>query len=106
MVEDRHIEIGLPVSSLQPPKPVDEDEQAVNRIYYIAAADIDRMKAATKKRTKVEAFIAYIWRVLAKTTTLEEKWCRMGVVVDDRSRLGSANEEPLIISYCIHCRCS
>ncbi|WOK94989.1 hypothetical protein Cni_G03694 [Canna indica] len=80
----------VPVSSLPPPKPVDEGEPAVNRIYYIAAADVDRMQAATKKRTKVEAFTAYIWLVLAKAAAPEEKWCRMGVVVDGRSRLGSA----------------
>ncbi|THU58351.1 hypothetical protein C4D60_Mb03t13320 [Musa balbisiana] len=79
----------VPVSSLPPPKHHYSD-QAVNRIYYIAAADINRMQSSAKRRTKIVVFTAYLWRVLAKAAAPEDRWCRMGVVVDGRSRLGNA----------------
>ncbi|RRT59972.1 hypothetical protein B296_00010634 [Ensete ventricosum] len=76
----------VPFSSLPPPEP-DHSEEAINRIYYIAAADIDRMQSSTKGRTKIEAFTAYLWRALAKTAAPGDNWCRMGIVVDGRARL-------------------
>ncbi|XP_008783080.2 coniferyl alcohol acyltransferase [Phoenix dactylifera] len=84
----------VPVSSLPAlPPPSPDQEPAVNRIYYIVADDIARIQvAAGGQRTKIEAFTAYLWRVLSRTTRLDDKVCRMGAVVDGRSRLARGGE--------------
>ncbi|XP_008795534.1 coniferyl alcohol acyltransferase-like [Phoenix dactylifera] len=82
-----------PISSLVPPSsPPQLQQPTVSRIYYITAEDVDRMQTAASSggaahRTKVEAFTAYLWRVLAKGTVSGDKPCRMGLVVDGRSRI-------------------
>ncbi|XP_073102161.1 coniferyl alcohol acyltransferase-like [Elaeis guineensis] len=82
----------VPVSSLPPP-PASDEEDAVNRIYYITADDIARIQAAAgRKRTKIEVFTAYLWRVLARGARPEDKVCRMGAVVDGRTRLARGGE--------------
>ncbi|XP_010928753.1 coniferyl alcohol acyltransferase [Elaeis guineensis] len=84
----------VPFSSLPPlPPPSPDQEAAVSRIYYIVADDIARIQvAAGGQRTKMEAFIAYLWRVLSRTARPEDKVCRIGAVVDGRSRLAPGGE--------------
>ncbi|KAG1364170.1 hydroxycinnamoyltransferase 1 [Cocos nucifera] len=85
----------VPVSSLPPmaPPPSPDQEAAVSRIYYIVADDIARIQvAAGGQRTKIEAFTAYLWRVLSRTARPEDKVCRMAGVVDGRSRLAPGGE--------------
>ncbi|XP_074572938.1 coniferyl alcohol acyltransferase-like [Curcuma longa] len=83
----------VPVSSLPPPpiSPPPLTDLLVNRIYYIASADVASLQSSTRGRTKVEAFTAYLWRALAKAAEAEgERWCSMGAVVDGRTRLSAA----------------
>ncbi|XP_038984253.1 coniferyl alcohol acyltransferase-like [Phoenix dactylifera] len=80
------------VSSRPPPLSPDQ-EAAVSRICYVAADDIARIQAASGgQRTKFEAFTAYLWRVLARGARPEDKVCRMGAVVDGRTRLARGGE--------------
>lgn len=82
----------VPISSLPPP-PSSDQEAAVNRIYVVAADDIARIQAAAGcQRTKIEAFTGYLWRVLARGARPEDKVCRMGAVVDGRTRLARGGE--------------
>ncbi|WOL19012.1 shikimate O-hydroxycinnamoyltransferase-like [Canna indica] len=79
----------LPISSIPPPpEPSLSGDEAINRIYYITADDIRRLQSSTNKRTKTEAFTAYLWRALARAVPPEDASCRMGIVVDGRARLG------------------
>ncbi|XP_073002127.1 coniferyl alcohol acyltransferase-like [Typha latifolia] len=84
----------LSVSSIPPPRR--SPTEAVNRIYYITADDIALLQSsAGKGRTKLEAFTAYLWRLLAKSSDPKEKSCRMGVVVDGRSRLAASTNKSM-----------
>ncbi|OAY66741.1 Rosmarinate synthase [Ananas comosus] len=87
-----------PLSSLPPPP--DSDTAAapvsVNRIYYIAAKDVTTLQAAAGKgKTKLEAFTACLWRLLAKAADADEKVCCMGVVVNGRGRLCGGEDDML-----------
>ncbi|XP_073002081.1 coniferyl alcohol acyltransferase-like [Typha latifolia] len=84
----------LPISSIPPPSRA--LTECVNRIYYITAEDIALLQSsAGKGRTKLEAFTAYLWRLLAKSFDQKEKKCRMGVVIDGRSRLAASTNESM-----------
>ncbi|KAL6843880.1 hypothetical protein ACP4OV_026451 [Aristida adscensionis] len=61
---------------------------AANRIFRLAAADVAALQAsAGPGRTKLEAFTAHLWRLLAKAATPRQRSCCMGMVVDGRVRL-------------------
>lgn len=81
----------VPVSQLPPPA---NSSDSVNRIYYIASADVDRLQdlasepGGRKPRTKLEAFTAYLWKLVGAGSGKQAS--RMGVVVDGRRRLGPA----------------
>ncbi|KAJ4801577.1 HXXXD-type acyl-transferase family protein [Rhynchospora pubera] len=55
--------------SLQPPpNPQLSSETRVNHIYYISAVDIARLQELTgHNHTKIVCFIAYFWKILART---------------------------------------
>lgn len=63
----------------------------LKRLYYIDHSDIDRLQrlASTNgnKRTKIEAFSAYLWQVMAKAINKNHSNCKMGWLVDGRTRL-------------------
>ncbi|XP_057766811.1 coniferyl alcohol acyltransferase [Salvia miltiorrhiza] len=63
----------------------------LKRLYYIDYSNIDRLQRLAntngKKRTKIEAFSAYIWQVMAKVVDKSHNNCRMGWLVDGRTRL-------------------
>ncbi|ONK72084.1 uncharacterized protein A4U43_C04F15520 [Asparagus officinalis] len=73
----------MPISSVKM-KPA--DNETINRMYYITAADISKMQAEAKS-SKMEAFSAYLWKLIAKAAVNKKKWCRIGVVVNGRARL-------------------
>ncbi|KAJ6822245.1 transferase [Iris pallida] len=93
----------VPVSSMRPPPSDHQPSSAVvlNRIYYIAAADIEKMQmeataddhyyiGGRRKRSKLEAFSAYLWRLVAAAVAKKQKQmqvCRMGIVVNGRYRM-------------------
>jgi len=101
----------VPISSLPPPKqkesttPEDDDDQLISRIYYIEANQLSRLQSLATgggdKRTKLEAFSAFLWKVVAASTKHgNNKKCRLGIVVDGRTRLreGDSGERAEMMS--------
>ncbi|KAL7142756.1 hypothetical protein ABFS83_08G145100 [Erythranthe nasuta] len=91
------------VSSIPPPpqqnEPLDNDDRlpaaaAMSRIYYIKADQVNQLQAEANvvnsgtRRTKMEAFCAFIWKTIASgEDSAGDNHCRLGVVVDGRNRL-------------------
>ncbi|GAA0176003.1 hypothetical protein Leryth_026167 [Lithospermum erythrorhizon] len=79
-------------------------ENAISRIYYMKAGDITRLQSLAnisnnkgcdefRKKTKLEAFSAFLWKLIASWEhASEDKSCKMGIVVDGRGNLSSENE--------------
>ncbi|KAL2236172.1 shikimate O-hydroxycinnamoyltransferase [Sesamum indicum] len=63
----------------------------LKRLYYIDESSINRLQrlasANGNKRTKIEAFSAYIWKVMANAIDKNHEFCKIGWLVDGRSRL-------------------
>ncbi|XP_008228085.1 PREDICTED: shikimate O-hydroxycinnamoyltransferase-like [Prunus mume] len=86
----------VPITALPPPKndtDVDQDH-LISRIYYVTAEQLDNLQALACsngfKRTKLESFCAFLWKMVAKSDTkigYAQKLCKMGIVVDGRTRL-------------------
>ncbi|CAI9783875.1 unnamed protein product [Fraxinus pennsylvanica] len=102
----------VPISSLPPPEADDDDDQiAISRIYYIVSDRINDLQvlanayndsSSGRKRTKLEAFSAFLWKMIVTGEfTRTDKFCRLGIVVDGRTRLidGDENQEKLIKPY-------
>ncbi|XP_004305786.1 PREDICTED: shikimate O-hydroxycinnamoyltransferase-like [Fragaria vesca subsp. vesca] len=90
----------VPVTSLPPPKMEtnDHEDQLANRIYYVKAEQLIKLQALASsngcKRSKLESFCAFLWKMVAGSETGNdvEKLCKMGIVVDGRSRLADENK--------------
>ncbi|KAL3373233.1 hypothetical protein AABB24_005304 [Solanum stoloniferum] len=69
----------------------------VKRLYYIDASSIDMLQKIVSidgtKRTKIEAFSAYIWKIMVKAIDKGHKKCKMGWLVDGRTRICTYNEK-------------
>ncbi|CAB4272117.1 unnamed protein product [Prunus armeniaca] len=86
----------VPITALPPPKndtDVDQDH-LISRIYHVTAEQLDNLQALASsngfKRTKLESFCAFLWKMVAKSDTkigCAQKLCKMGIVVDGRTRL-------------------
>ncbi|MBH0063557.1 hypothetical protein I6E85_20815, partial [Pseudoalteromonas sp. NZS71] len=86
----------VPITALPPPKndtDVDQDH-LISRIYYVTAEQLENLQALASsngfKRTKLESFCAFLWKMVAKSDTkigCAKKLCKMGIVVDGRTRL-------------------
>ncbi|CAO2162347.1 unnamed protein product [Urochloa humidicola] len=67
------------------------ERSAVERLYYIEASDIARLREAAsrngRRATRVEAVSAYVWKALAGVVGAADPRCRMGWWVDGRRRL-------------------
>ncbi|CAN6166672.1 unnamed protein product [Urochloa humidicola] len=63
----------------------------VRRNYVVSAADVARLRAAastpTRRATRLEAFSAHVWKLLAAAVGGSDTHCRMAWPVDGRSRL-------------------
>ncbi|KAI5656910.1 hypothetical protein M9H77_25703 [Catharanthus roseus] len=96
-------QLYLPISSLPPPPPADlihDDElEAISRVYYINADEINNLQLLANKnnseykRTKLEAFSGFLWKIIASNNIYKNKVCRLGIVVDGRSRLAGDDEK-------------
>ncbi|XP_020594908.1 hydroxycinnamoyltransferase 1-like, partial [Phalaenopsis equestris] len=79
----------IPSSQLPP---LTKSSESINRIYYITAANIDRIQEMVTdggpRRTKLEAFTAYLWKLAGRQAGKHVS--HMGLVVDGRKRLGLA----------------
>uniref|UniRef100_A0A7N2R9I5 Uncharacterized protein n=2 Tax=Quercus lobata TaxID=97700 RepID=A0A7N2R9I5_QUELO len=100
----------VPVTSLPPPKdPQPGDDYLISRIYYIKADRLNLLQSlATKtngcRRTKLESFSAFLWKMVAKHAILnnvDKKVTKMGIVVDGRTRLsdGDIDKASLMVYY-------
>lgn len=115
-------EMYIPITDLPPPPPEPESkpEPLISRIYHVTSEQLNHMQSlanhsninsavAPSKRTKLESFSAFLWKMVAAAATAEsandgskEKVvAKMGVVVDGRKRLGSGNKdkEAIMDSY-------
>ncbi|KAL3522135.1 hypothetical protein ACH5RR_014969 [Cinchona calisaya] len=101
----------VPISKLPPPeKESNGSNQApLSRIYYVKAEQIHQLQllandnnnnGTKSKRSKLEAFTAFLWKLIAMGTHASDKYCRLGIVVDGRTRLASdyKNESKSLIS--------
>ncbi|RWR84342.1 LOW QUALITY PROTEIN: shikimate O-hydroxycinnamoyltransferase [Cinnamomum micranthum f. kanehirae] len=83
----------VPLSTLPPPSSngMPRADPVISRIYYVTAENITRLQdlASSKgcRRTKLESLGAYLWQIVAKSEMDSTKRCKMGVVVDGRTRL-------------------
>ncbi|XP_057796286.1 coniferyl alcohol acyltransferase-like [Salvia miltiorrhiza] len=87
--------------STLPPPHEDDGEAAISRIYYIKADRIRELQeeanvgnSKDNRRTKLEAFSAFLWRtIISGEDSGGDSVCRLGIVVDGRSRLIDRDEE-------------
>ncbi|XP_059639385.1 coniferyl alcohol acyltransferase-like [Cornus florida] len=86
----------VPISALPPPQQkksgTPDDDHLISRIYYIEDNQLSHLQslasAGGDRRSKLEAFSAFVWKVVAASTEHgNDKKCRMGIVVDGRTRL-------------------
>ncbi|EPS71697.1 hypothetical protein M569_03062 [Genlisea aurea] len=72
----------------------------IKRLYRVEKASIERLQGLAgengTKRTKIEAFSSYIWKIMAASIKNKGKRCRMGWLVDGRRRMSSKSMENYI----------
>ncbi|CAA0821377.1 HXXXD-type acyl-transferase family protein [Striga hermonthica] len=63
----------------------------LKRLYYVDKTCVERLQrlaSSNNNRTKIEAFSAYVWKVMANAINEEKfKSCKMGWLIDGRTRL-------------------
>lgn len=97
----------VPISTLPPPKEQNEaSDYLISRIYYIGSDQLNELQALAsssgRKRTKLESFSAYLWKMVAQSGAANDgRISKMGVVVDGRTRLseGDNDKSALMGSY-------
>ncbi|XP_020552106.1 shikimate O-hydroxycinnamoyltransferase-like [Sesamum indicum] len=105
----------VPMSAIPPPEDEPEDAQpaaVISRIYYIKADVVNELQALANldknntskgnKRTKLESFCGFLWKMIVSgNDSAGDNCCRLGIVVDGRSRLidGDESEAKLMASY-------
>ncbi|XP_061359892.1 coniferyl alcohol acyltransferase [Gastrolobium bilobum] len=66
---------------------------SLKRLYHINASSINMLQRLASvggtKRTKIEAFSAYVWRIMIGTIDQSHEKCKMGWLVDGRERMGT-----------------
>ncbi|XP_050204363.1 coniferyl alcohol acyltransferase-like [Mercurialis annua] len=79
----------------------DDDDHLISRIYYVKKDELVRLQSLASangyKRTKLEAFSAFLWQLIAKcastnTKNGKVKMSKLGIVVDGRTRLSNGND--------------
>ncbi|KAM3701847.1 hypothetical protein ACB098_05G205400 [Castanea mollissima] len=77
----------------------------VSRTYIVKANIINQLQSLAStnecKRTKVECFSAFLWKIIAKSGTTDKNISKLGIVVDGRTRIGRGDEEKtkILASY-------
>ncbi|XP_043694913.1 coniferyl alcohol acyltransferase [Telopea speciosissima] len=63
----------------------------LKRLYHIDATSIDYLQKLSSmegvKRTKIEAFSAYVWKIMVRSIDESNTHCKMGWLVDGRKRM-------------------
>lgn len=64
---------------------------SIKRLYYVDASSINKLQRLAcmdgNERTKIEAFSAYIWKVMVRAVDESHQKCKMGWLVDGRTRM-------------------
>ncbi|KAL5562728.1 hypothetical protein UlMin_032475 [Ulmus minor] len=92
------------VTALPPPPktPPTNEDLLTSRIYYVKAEQLDHLQAVAScvngsliKRTKLETFTAFLWKMVAKSSPQNdsEKFSKIGVVVDGRRLLTKEDKD-------------
>ncbi|CAI9775638.1 unnamed protein product [Fraxinus pennsylvanica] len=75
----------------------------LKRLYYIPKSSIDMMQKLAcitgAKRTKIESFSAYVWKIMVNAIDKKHKNCKMGWLVDGRTRIISNDHENSMSNY-------
>ncbi|XP_059643182.1 coniferyl alcohol acyltransferase-like [Cornus florida] len=106
------------VSALPPPRENNSSsnfsgDELISRIYYVEAEQLSRLQSLANNngcrnkdkdrsmRTKLEAFTAFLWKLVAASEQASNKKCRMGIVVDGRTRLseGYGEKSEMMATY-------
>ncbi|KAF3449233.1 hypothetical protein FNV43_RR09961 [Rhamnella rubrinervis] len=71
----------------------------LKRLYFIDESSINWLQTLAcvdgKKRTKIEAFSAYIWKTMVKAIGEKHATCKMGWLVDGRGRMYKEDENSM-----------
>ncbi|KDP28072.1 hypothetical protein JCGZ_19480 [Jatropha curcas] len=63
----------------------------LKRLYHIDVSSINKLQHIAcsngNKRTKIEAFSAYVWKIMVATIDQKHERCKMGWLVDGRGRI-------------------
>ncbi|XP_014512810.1 shikimate O-hydroxycinnamoyltransferase [Vigna radiata var. radiata] len=74
---------------------------SLKRLYHIKASSINMLQKLASgngvKKTKIEAFSAYVWKIMIGSIDQRHEKCRMGWLVDGRERIGKG--ENLMSNY-------
>ncbi|XP_028793676.1 fatty alcohol:caffeoyl-CoA acyltransferase [Neltuma alba] len=75
----------------------------LKRLYHINASSINILQrlasAGGTKRTKIEAFSAYVWKILIGTIDQKYDKCKMGWLVDGRQSIGGKESRNCMSNY-------
>ncbi|KAL3498111.1 hypothetical protein ACH5RR_040843 [Cinchona calisaya] len=67
----------------------------LKRLYYIDVSNIDRLQRLAslggRERTKIEAFSAYVWKLMVFAIDKSHEKSTMGWLIDGRTRIGKDN---------------
>ncbi|KAL2527898.1 HXXXD-type acyl-transferase family protein [Forsythia ovata] len=77
-------------------------QQSINQTSKLSLANADNENSSGRKRSKFEAFSAFLWKMIVSDEFARtDKFCRLGIVVDGRSRLidRDENQAKLIKPY-------
>ncbi|KAA8527989.1 hypothetical protein F0562_035142 [Nyssa sinensis] len=73
----------------------------LKRLYHIDVSSINRLQRLAcidgSKRTKIEAFSAYIWKIMVRAIGESHKHCKMGWLIDGRTRM--CKDQNLMSNY-------
>ncbi|KAF7833470.1 shikimate O-hydroxycinnamoyltransferase-like [Senna tora] len=96
----------IPYSNLPPTKkhgPEPEFNLFISRIYYVKFEELNHIQSLANsesnvdvngvKRTKLESFCAFLWKMIATSAKGKKVITRMGIVVDGRKRLYNDNDK-------------
>lgn len=77
--------------TLQDIATIPTDNTPLKRLYCVDVSSIDRLQRIAslegEKRTKIEAFSAYVWKIMALAIDKSYEKCKMGWLVDGRTRI-------------------
>lgn len=76
---------------------------SLKRLYHIDASSINMIQRLASvngtKRTKIEAFSAYVWKIMVGTINESHEKCKMGWLVDGRQGLGGRGSMNFMSNY-------